>query len=301
MKVRFSFFGLGFSPRFAVSAFCYAAAALCFVAPPEHSFRFVIPVLCAAPLLFLKAEGFSNRPADLGKEDWKPVTMNEIDRLADRIRKVKKIRAGDRSGAAAFTVVFIFGMLFFGVLSGFSAWIFLACLYLILVPWLWFAGVESWYPKRLSDKLEIFLAVLNCSFGPAYQVTPMLRFDEDKQGRRIPEDIQVMVELRTPAKAEPGAKPDDLVGVQFQMAINKGPNGEVPYVYAVFITRGRGPLWKTLARKTFSGYVTEVGSEGEFGTVVLRLDTEARSDGYHTDSDDVEELAGNVRKALSGL
>ncbi|MDR0585899.1 MAG: hypothetical protein LBG26_01535 [Treponema sp.] len=197
MKVRFSFFGLGFSSRFAVSAFCYAAAAaLYLVVPAGYPLRFFVPVFCAVPLLFLKAKGFSNRPADLGKEDWKPVTMKEIDRLADRVRKVKKVRTSGRSGAMAVTVFFLFAMLFFDALSGFSTWVFLVCIYLILVPWLWFAGIESWYPERLSDKLEIFLPVLDYPFGPAYRVTPMLRFDEDKQGRAIPEDIQVMVEPR---------------------------------------------------------------------------------------------------------
>jgi hypothetical protein len=304
MKVRFSFFGMGVSPRFAVSAFCYAAAAALQLAiPPGHPFRFFVPVLCAVPLLFLKAQNFSNRPADLGKEEWKPVTMKEIDRLADRVRRVKKIRTGGRSGAVTVTVFFLFAVLFFGLLAGFSACVFLACLYLILVPWLWFAGVEGWYPRRLSEKIGIFLTVLNYPFGSAYRVVPMLRFDEDKQGRSIPEDIQVMVEPRVSPAAEPGAKPGELVGVQFQMAINNGPNGEVPYVYAVFITRGCGPLWKALVRKTFYGFVTEADTDSvsEFGTVILRLDTESRSDGYHTYSSDVEELAKNVHKALSGL
>jgi hypothetical protein len=304
MQVRFSFFGMGILSRFAVSVFCYAAAAaLQIVVPAGHSFRFFVPVLCAVPLLFLKAQNFSNRPADLGKEEWKPVTMKEIDRLADRVRKVKKVKTGGHSGAATVTVFFLFAVLFFGLLSGFSACFFIAGLYLILVPWLWFAGVEGWYPRQLSEKLEIFLTVLTYPFGSAYRVVPMLRFDEDKQGRRIPEDIQVMVEPQSSAAAKPGAKPNDLVGVQFQMAINNGPNGEVPYVYAVFITRGRNSLWKALVRETFYGFVTEADTDSgsEFGTVILRLDTESRSDGYQTYEDDVKQLVKNVIKALSGL
>ncbi|MDR2048348.1 MAG: hypothetical protein LBP69_02735 [Treponema sp.] len=300
MNARFSFFGLGFSSRFAISAFFYtAAAALYFTVPAGYPFRFFVPVLCAVPLLFLKAKNFSNRPADLGKEEWKPVTMKEIDRLADRVRRVKKTRTG--SGAVILTALFLFALLFFGLLSGFSACFFLAGLYLIFVPWLWFARVESWYPKRLSAKLEIFLTVLNYPFGPAYRVIPMLRFDEDKQGRRIPEDIQVMVEPGE-GRTSPGAgtKPGGLVGVQFQLVFNNGPNGEVPYMYAVFITRGCNSLWKALVRKTFYGFVTEVDTDSisEFGTVILRLDTESRSDGYKTDEEDVEQLIKNVIKAL---
>jgi hypothetical protein len=131
--------------------------------------------------------------------------------------------------------------------------------------------------------------------GPAYRVTPMLRFDEDKQGRSIPEDIQVMVEPR----ASPGAKPNNLVGVQFQMAINNGPNGEVPYVYAVFITRGRNKIWEALRNASFRNFVTESESKGEYGSVVLRLDTESRSTGYRTDKKDIKQLIKNVVKALA--
>jgi hypothetical protein len=298
MKVRFSFFSLGFGARFAVSALCYAAAvALQIILPARLVFRFLVLVLCALPLLFLTAKNFSNKPADLGKEEWKPVTMKEIDRLANRMRTAKLVKVGDRSKAIAITVFFIFAMFFFVMLFGFSVCFFSACLYLILVPWLWFAKVENWYPKRLSDKLEIFLTVLNCPFNSAYKVIPMLRFDEDKLGRKIPEDIKVMIKPRIPPKSQ--KKPNDFVGVQFQMAINNGPDGEVPYVYAVFITRGRGPFWEAFSRTRFLSWVTEAGSDGEFGTVVLRLDTKSRGDGYHTKSRDVEELIGHVFKMLS--
>jgi hypothetical protein len=298
MKVRFSFFGLGFGARFAVSALCYAAAvALQIMLPAGLVFRFLVLVLCALPLLFLKAKNFSNRPEDLGREEWKPVTMKEIDRLANRMRTVKLVKVGafyGKSFALAGLVFLPFTAILLSTLFG-SGVFFFAELVLFFLPLLWFARVDKWYPVELSDKLRALASVLEYPAGSSYKIVPMLRFDEDKLGRKIPEDIKVMVELRQ----KPPKKTDELVGVQFQAAINSGPNGKVPYVYAVFITRGSGPVWKALSQTRFFRWITEADSEEEFGTVVLRLNTESRGDGYHTKSHDIEELTGHVFKVLS--
>ena len=42
---------------------------------------------------------------------------------------------------------------------------------------------------------------------------------------------------------EPRRKPADFLGAQFQVAVNNGPNGAVPYLYAVFLCRGKGPTY----------------------------------------------------------
>jgi hypothetical protein len=303
MKVRFSFFGLGLSSRFVLSALCYAAVVvLQIVIPAGHPFRFLVLALCALPLLFLKAKNFSNRPKDLGKEEWKPVTMKEIDRLADRMRNVKRVKVGVSYGKSFAMVALIllpFTAVLLSALFGLSLFFFFVELVLFFIPLFWFARVDKWYPVELSDKLKVLAGVLGYSAGPSYKIVPMLRFDEDKLGRKIPEDIKVMVEPRLPPKAQ--EKPNELVGVQFQVAINSGPDGKVPYVYAVFITRGSGPVRKTLSRMRFFSWVTETDSDGEFGTVVLRLDTKSRGDGYHTKGPDVEELTGHVFRILSGL
>jgi hypothetical protein len=303
MKVRFSFFSLGFEARFTVSALCYAAAvALQIILPAGHTFRFLVLVLCALPLLFLKAKNFSNKPVDLGKEEWKPVTMKEIDRLANRMRTVKLIKVGasyGKSFALVGLILLPFTVMLLGALFGSGVFLFSAELVLFFVPLFWFARVDKWYSVELSDKLKILAPVLDYPAGSSYNIVPMLRFDEDKLGRKIPEDIKVMVEPRRKPAATPPEKPGELVGVQFQAAINSGPDGEVPYVYAVFITRGSGPVWKALSKTRFFSWLTEADSDGEFGTVVLRLNTESRGDGYHTKSRDVEELIGHVFKMLS--
>ena len=63
-------------------------------------------------------------------------------------------------------------------------------------------------------------------------ITPYLRLDKDKEDHQIPEDIRLMV--------EPRRKPADFLGVQMQVAVNKGPNGSVPYLYSMFLCKGKG-------------------------------------------------------------
>jgi hypothetical protein len=104
------------------------------------------------------------------------------------------------------------------------------------------------------------------------------------------------------SKASPKELRDQLLGVQFQITYNKGESGKVPYVYAVFITKGKGIIWETLKDIRYARWVTEPGSSKDgdqvYGTVVLRLNTNIRSDGYHTKENDVLELFDNVAKAL---
>jgi hypothetical protein len=82
-----------------------------------------------------------------------------------------------------------------------------------------------------------------------------------------------MYELKRP--------PADLVGIQVQASINNGPNGAVPYMYAVVLTKGKsGSSFKIAERAKVRGYEIEPGGDEEYGTVVIRQKT--GGSGYET-------------------
>jgi hypothetical protein len=132
--------------------------------------------------------------------------------------------------------------------------------------------VSVWIPTELKQKMECFQPILSAAAQQGIVMTPYLRFDKDKEGRDIPEDLRVMV--------EPRRKPNDFVGIQFQVTFNNGPNGKVPYMYAVCITRGGGPTFHRVSQLSAAGFVVEHKQPGEYGSVVIRQETYA--DGYET-------------------
>jgi hypothetical protein len=305
MKAEFKHTGLSARTRFITAAFFYALAALLQLLPvftarhltavPQNLLRLAGIALCLIPLYFLKTRNFSNKPADLGKEDWKPVTMTEIDRLADRMRMIRRapVPFQYRTGFPVMVTCFaFFALIAAGISRGPAGFFFVIYLYLVFFPSLWFARFKKWYPRDLSAKLALFNPVFTHPFGGGVKLIPMIRFDEDKEGRKIPEDLRIMV--------EPKSKPADMVGAQLQLTFNQGPGGEVPYMYAVFITRGTGAAWQELSRLRFKNYITQAEGpgKGEYATVVLRLNTKCRGDGYHTKEADIKDLALHTEQAL---
>ena len=127
--------------------------------------------------------------------------------------------------------------------------------------------------------------------GGSMSVTPHLRLDKDKEGRQIPEDVRLMV--------EPRRKPEDFLGVKLQVALNNGPNGTVPYLYAVFHCRGKGPTCEAVSRMDFGDMISETGGDDEYGYVVVRQQTSGS--GYHTDAGDCRRLYALVRQRLIEL
>ena len=316
MKARFKYFNLSTKIRFCGAFFFYALAAfsrLPLGKPPAVPALFSLGglVLLGPPLWLLAAQNFSSRST--GKEDWQNVSMKEVDRLASRIRKVRQARIPPWYGVHLGIITTLLGgftLIVAGGLAGTEGIFLLTALYLIFFPWLWFARINKWYPQDLARKLNTFAPVLNCLLetpdkkgGPwdGFKIRPMFRFDKDQDGRKIPEDIRVM--LGPPQNRALGVLAE-LVGVQFQLSFNQGPNGKVPYMYAVFITMGKGTLWQRLGAMNYPGYVVEKDSstgEGEYSAVVLRLNTKSRSDGYHSREEDIRTLIGHVKDALGKI
>ena len=291
VRVSFRIPGLGADARLVVFAACAALGITLQIFAPAAFLPATL--LVAAPLALLAAKPWTNRPKDKGEEDWQPAGTAEIDRIADAFRAARSIRIPFWYRTASGLPLTIL----FGVLSLVSlpverrlSLVFFDGL-LLLWPTLHFLRILVWVPKNLEMSMRCVQAALSVDPPENVKITPYLRLDRDAQGLRIPEDVRLMVE---PRRAR-----EDLVGVQLQVAVNAGPNGAVPYLYAVVLTRGKGPSWRVAAAFGARGYEVEPGGDDQYGTVVIRQKTE--NGGYRTDDEDCRRLMRLVFELLQAL
>jgi len=291
MSDEFSVFSLSLPARLALAAGCFALGAALQVLLGIGLLPGIIVI--AIGYLPLALKKITNKPADKGLEEWRAVSMAEIDRLSDSLRESRKAKNKTIGGTAFLTIIA-------ASLAGAAglAWFFSADLSLAIfdgllfsIPALFFGRASIFVPLVLEMKMPCFQAVFRQGAESGLVVTPYLRFDKDAEGRDIPEDIRLMV--------EPRRKPEDFVGVQMQAAINKGPNGNVPYLYAVALTRGTQSSWRKAAGISAPGYEVEDGSDGEYGTVVIRQQTS--NGGYRTGPEDCERLFRVVARFCASL
>ncbi|MFP4382641.1 MAG: hypothetical protein ACLFST_10575 [Spirochaetia bacterium] len=226
------------------------------------------------------AKNYDNRPKDQGYEEWKPVSIDEVERIRSNINRSKNTSLPvylNPTARGVFIILLIIAVFisFFASAASESGVFFAVVLdiFIIFVPLLFSGLVKLWVPGELTMKLNSFTSILDVSLPNDLKLTPYLRFDKDKQGREIPEDLRFLLEKKR--------MPDDLVGAQFQIAINSGPNGKVPYMYAVLICRGKGKSYNTASNRRFKDFVVEAGGDEEYGTVVVRQETSGG--GYFTD------------------
>ena len=140
----------------------------------------------------------------------------------------------------------------------------------LLISFLFTGNINLWTPQELAFRMRVFEPILSSApaEGADIIVTPYLRLDKNKEGQQIPEDIRLMV--------EPRRKPADFLGVQLQVAVNKGPNGNVPYLYSVFLCKGKGRSYETLGSMRFGDYI-----EGAGGRHGVRVRGGAAEDNGH--------------------
>jgi len=268
MKVEFLHTRLSMKARFIIAFLFYTLVALLQVLVvrgenlPVNALRFAGMGLLVIPLWFLKIRNFSNDPlkkkapqnkapggripqgSDPGQAGtWMPVTMTEVDRLQDRFRALRKVKilfvhrfGFGLSISFLFFFFFLFWAAFFAGIVGFFVAI---DLYLIFFPILWYARLKKLVPA-IADKIDAFGPVLKAELPEKLRLSPMLFFDENTQ---VPSDIRFML---APALGVSQDVRDELLGAQLQVTYNKGPNGNVPYMYAVFITRGKEKIWQSL-------------------------------------------------------
>lgn len=252
--------------------------------------------LLATGGLFVSARHYRNKPVDLGFEDWRPASMTEFNRILANLERTQKAKLPvlyRRGCGVTIVALALFAALFVLASELRTVSRFIVAGAALSYPLLLTGHVRLWTPAELKMRIEAFRAIASSAetAAPDLQlvVTPYLRLDKDKEGRQIPEDVRLLL--------EPRRKPEDFVGVQFQVAINKGPNGSVPYLYAVFLCRGTGKSYERFSALRADGFEVEPGSDAEYGFVVLRQDT--ASGGYHTGPEDCRRLLDVVTRALA--
>lgn len=288
MEGRFRYLRLGYKARLVAAGLLYAGAAAAQVA--SSSFFAGVPFAVAAWLL-LALKPVSNKPKDQGLEEWRAVSDGEVSRMADNLERSRGLRlsiVGPMVGKVMLLVAFVAVTGFLSLASP-KASMALLDLALFAVPGLLFGKVSAHVPRDFDLKASGFIAAMGVRRPEGFVMTPYLRFDKDADGRDVPEDLRLML--------EPRRKPADLVGIQIQAAVNKGANGEVPYMYAVVLTRGKdGPAYRAFRTMRARGYEVEAGGDDEYGAVVVRQETSGG--GYHTTDDDCEALVSLMVKAL---
>lgn len=271
---------------------------------PGHGSAGIVLVTLGGLLMI--GSTYSKVPKDLGFEDWKPVTNREFERVLRNYSLVRQAKIPvilkKKEGRIVFLVLSIFSFMFLGFLSIASSHVvfFLVALDIIifLYPLFLSGHVTVHAPKELELKMGRFYAVMLLSEelkNKGISITPYFRFDKDSEGNHIPEDVRLML--------EPKWKPSDVVGIQLQVTINNGPNGAVPYMYAVIICRGRDRSYKYLEQAPWIIHskeaVLETGSEDEFTFLIIRQGTEGG--GYHTTDDDCQALVRQIAENLYPL
>lgn len=291
MDADFRLFKLSLTSRLILAASMYAGGLVLGLLAPVM----VLPGVFLAALgwfpLFLKS--LSNKPDDQGLESWRPVTIVEVDKLDDAIRETGKLK---RKSGQAGTVVLAFFLLIpiFLIAAGssvagrFDVALIFGLFFVCLVPGLVFGRLKLHAPAEIAFKLPSFKALLKETDSGTTVVVPSIRYDKDSKGADVPEDIRMTFESKHPLS--------DFIGIQIQCTKNKGPNGEVPYLYAVVLTRGiTGPAYRSASGLSLPGYEIEPGGDSTFGTVVVRQSTTGK--GYHTREDDCGRL-GRVCSVL---
>ncbi len=291
-EIKFSWFTLPFYTRviFSTALYCIAIA----IQFLTQNFFIGLPFTVGAWVL-LGQKPITNKPDDQGLEDWRPVEINTVDKIfksIQQIRKQGKKYSNTIGCSIALIVLTIFIIIFSLGDSNPRFALVLADGLLFFIPALFAATANFFIPPELDKKFSTAITLLNSKKPIGYILTPYIRFDQDKQKNDIPEDIRFMLEKRN--------APDDFIGVQFQIAINKGPNGDVPYLYAVAMTKGTGATYdKLLARLKRGNFIIENKREGSYGIIVIRQQTSGT--GYHTTQSDCERLWNFILNSLVDL
>ena len=98
MDYEFKRFSLNAGPRILLGAGLYSAGLLLQFLLPWGVIPGFLLILSGWVPLGLKP--ISNKPSDKGLEEWRPVSMGEVDRLADTLRQSRKLVTSAALGTA---------------------------------------------------------------------------------------------------------------------------------------------------------------------------------------------------------
>jgi hypothetical protein len=296
MEMKYVLSKAAFPARLAIFATCGAVGlALQVLIPGGYGF-FPGIVAMVPGLLFMLVKNFKNKPMDIGQEDWQPGSVREFDRIRNNLQLTREKRYSViyRAGFGWFVAVVLCVLaLFLASAQRRLGALVCADALVLLIPFLFTGNVSLWTPQELAFRMRAFEPILSSeqAEGGEIIITPYLRLDKDKENHQIPEDIRLMV--------EPRRKPADFLGVQMQVAVNKGPNGSVPYMYCVFLCKGTGDTYKAISTLRFGDYEREPGGDKDYAYVVVRQKTSGT--GYHTTDADVRRLYEMVKEKLLAM
>jgi hypothetical protein len=295
MEMKFAVAKMPFGVRLALFLAFAAGGAVVQYLVPGAAGTFLGFAVMVPGLVFMWMKNYRNKPMDVGMEDWQPVTAAEFNRIRSNLAATRKQKFSPlhRSGLGIFLIFAVGALaLFIGIGGNGLVGVALLDAAVLLLPFAFSGNVTLWTPRELAFKMGCLEPLAGAEpEGGQIIVTPYLRLDKDRENHRIPEDIRLML--------EPRRKPADFLGAQFQVAINNGPNGPVPYLYAVFLCRGKGPTYQAISKMDFEDYIHEPGGDSEYGYVVVRQRT--AGGGYHTDPGDCRRLYALVRDRLLRL
>jgi hypothetical protein len=265
------------------------------------------PLLLLGNLLLL-VRGYNLKPSQsLHGGDWEKTTR-------DRFQEIRKLESQVKRWDQTFAdLTCVPGVLCLIGLGGAVAlvwyllqatestrfWgpVFLADAIVLLVPH-WVTGTRrGWRPTELVQQVESLqtaMMVLDHYDDPPCQIQPMFQL-AGRDSNRTP--IAARVFVRFPDG------PEDLMGVQFQVALNDVQGTKYPYLYAVIIAKKSFGLLEEHLRavqRLAPGLKVEPSRESDVEVVVIRRPT-TKTSGYHTEARMIRRIAQRTWQAVSHI
>ncbi len=229
-------------------------------------------------------------PSSTGKR-WVQVTSTEVARLKKKLEAVEKLSSGylgTLSQGCVSVIIFLGTVAVVGGLSKGGPRYFhedmlgVAILDLVFLGiwYFWICVPSTWKPDLIEFKLPVFEKVL--ALLPEQGMGKWSReyqFELTKTAKgEVPTDIKLLL--------KPPDAPKDFLGVQSQVAINRGG----PYVYFVVITRTALPIVKVVGD---GRDVLEAKTDKDVNILVIRQYADKHG-GYQTRPADHQRLLGLV-------
>lgn len=294
MKKKFNI--NSYIPRLVFSFFIYLAAFFLYTAFGFFPAKLAACFMIVIPLFLLYFPGVSTKPDDRGEENWQPVTMKEVDNIILMSKNLKSVKIPffyNPLIMIPFFIILIIFFIFLYFISGIKINLFYILLPLsAFVPFLFFGGIHKWVPVKLLKTVEVFKPVYQANIPDNFKLIPYIRFDRDKDGKSVPEDIKFVYE---PVREIKGFN-----SVQFLLTWNRGRDREVPYLYGVMLFEDSTLRYKIC--DVHSDFICESAdseNNGSFFPLVIRQNTSGN--GYHTNKDDVHRLVSYVIMLLHTL
>jgi hypothetical protein len=239
--------------------------------------------------LFLLVRGYDLRPSQrLFGGTWERTTR---DRFQQACRLEEEVRSWDETfadltcwtGASCLAVLaaavgFLCLVLSQSAQTAFWAPVFAVDAAVLILPH-WITGTRRvWRPLTLRQQinaLEGALAAIDRYREPACQIQPMFELAGEGKGR-IPVGARVFIRFPD--------GPEQLLGLQLQVALNSVQGTNYPYLYAVLIAKrsfGLSTHYGGRIRQACAGLTVETNVEQDVEVVVIRQYT-TKTSGYHT-------------------